>query len=42
MCIRDSLNTAAQFRLAKWGLLKSARFPAGRHLAYSTWRQRAN
>ena len=36
------LDTAAQFRLAKWGLLRSARFPVDRHLAYSTWRQRAN
>ena len=36
------LNTAAQFRLAKWGLLRSARFPVDRHLAYNTWRQRAN
>ncbi len=30
------LNTAAQFRLAKWGLFRSSRFPADRHLAYST------
>lgn len=30
------LNTAAQFRLAKWGLLRSPRFPADRHLAYRT------
>ena len=36
------LNTAAQFRLAKWGLLRSPRFPADKHLAYKTWRQRAN
>lgn len=36
------LNTAAQFRLAKWGLLTSPRYPADRHMAYSTWRQRAN
>ena len=36
------LGTAAQFRLAKWGLVKSDRFPVDKHLAYSTWRQRAN
>jgi hypothetical protein len=36
------LNTAAQFRLAKWGLFRSPRYPADKHLAYSTWRQRAN
>jgi glycosyltransferase involved in cell wall biosynthesis len=36
------LNTGLQFRLAKWGVLRSDRFPAERHLAYSTWRQRAN
>ena len=36
------LGTAAQFRLAKWGLFKSDRFPVDKHLAYSTWRQRAN
>jgi glycosyltransferase involved in cell wall biosynthesis len=27
------LATAAQFRLAKWGILRSARFPVDRHLA---------
>ncbi len=36
------LATAAQFRLAKWGLVSSPRFPAATHLAYSTCRQRAN
>ena len=36
------LGTAAQFRLAKWGLVKSDRFPVDKHLAHSTWRQRAN
>ena len=36
------LSTAAQFRLAKWGVVKSERFPAAKHLVYSTWRQRAN
>lgn len=36
------LATAAQFRLAKWGLVRSDRFPRAKHLAYSTWRQRAN
>ena len=36
------LNTAMQFRLAKWGMWRSDRFPIDRHLAYSTWRQRAN
>jgi len=36
------LATAAQFRLAAWGVLKSERFPSARYLAYSTWRQRAN
>ena len=36
------LATAAQFRLAKWGMLRSDRFPVDKHLAYSTWRQRAN
>ena len=36
------LGTAAQFRLAKWGLWRSARFPRDKHLAYKTWRQRAN
>lgn len=36
------LGTAAQFRLAKWGLFRSDRFPVNKYLAYSTWRQRAN
>jgi glycosyltransferase involved in cell wall biosynthesis len=36
------LNTAMQFRLAKWGLFRSPRFPVDRHLAHNTWRQRAN
>ena len=36
------LATAAQFRLATWGLFRSDRFPPAKHLAYSTWRQRAN
>lgn len=36
------LATAASFRLAKWGLLRSRRFPVDRHLAHSTIRQRAN
>jgi glycosyltransferase involved in cell wall biosynthesis len=36
------LSTAASFRLAKWGLVRSARFPMDRHLAHSTCRQRAN
>jgi hypothetical protein len=36
------LATAAQFRLAKWGLWRSDRFPRDQHLAYKTWRQRAN
>jgi glycosyltransferase involved in cell wall biosynthesis len=36
------LGTAAQFRLAKWGLYRSDRFPPDKHLAYKTWRQRAN
>jgi hypothetical protein len=36
------LATAAQFRLAKWGLVRSDRFPPDKHLAYRTWRQRAN
>ena len=36
------LATAMSFRLAKWGVTRSPRFPAGRHLAYSTGRQRAN
>ena len=36
------LGTGLQFRLAKWGLAQSPRYPADRHLAYSTWRQRAN
>jgi glycosyltransferase involved in cell wall biosynthesis len=30
------LNTAAQFRLAAWGLLRSPRFPADQRLAYRT------
>jgi glycosyltransferase involved in cell wall biosynthesis len=30
------LNTAMQFRLAKWGILKSPRYPADQHLAYRT------
>jgi hypothetical protein len=30
------LGTAAQFRLAKWGLLRSDRFPPEAHLAYKT------
>ena len=36
------LATAASFRLAKWGMLRSPRFPVDRHLAHSTIRQRAN
>lgn len=36
------LATAASFRLAKWGLLRSRQFPVDRHLAHSTGRQRAN
>jgi glycosyltransferase involved in cell wall biosynthesis len=36
------LATAASFRLAKWGMLRSPRFPVEQHLAYSTIRQRAN
>jgi glycosyltransferase involved in cell wall biosynthesis len=36
------LSTAAQFRLATWGIVKSDRFPPAKHLVYSTWRQRAN
>jgi glycosyltransferase involved in cell wall biosynthesis len=36
------LATAAQFRLAAWGVLRSKRFPPEKYLAYSTWRQRAN
>jgi hypothetical protein len=30
------LGTAAQFRLAKWGVVRSDRFPPARHLAYRT------
>jgi glycosyltransferase involved in cell wall biosynthesis len=36
------LATATAFRLAKWGVVTSPRFPRDRELAYSTWRQRAN
>ena len=36
------LGTAVSFRLAAWGVARSARFPMDRHLAYSTGRHRAN
>jgi glycosyltransferase involved in cell wall biosynthesis len=36
------LLTGVEFRLAKWRLIRSPRFPVERYRRYSTWRQRAN